>query len=111
LRNREVYEEFDVNNYYIGPVSICPPPYFHIVVDCHANYMFILHPEVETYAKLVWLARALSKPNFTTFSPHFQRIQVEYYRPPGEITPSYILHTRAFGTYLLGGLFTLHKRL
>jgi hypothetical protein len=22
---------------------------------------------------------------------------------PGEITPSYILHTRAFGTYLLGG--------
>jgi hypothetical protein len=26
---------------------------------------------------------------------------------PGEITPSYILHTRAFGTYLLGGLFTL----
>jgi hypothetical protein len=29
----------------------------------------------------------------------------------GEITPSYILHTRTFGTYLLGGLFTLHKRL
>jgi hypothetical protein len=29
----------------------------------------------------------------------------------GEITPSYILHTRAFGTYLLGGLFTLQKRL
>jgi hypothetical protein len=28
-----------------------------------------------------------------------------------EITPSYILHTRAFGTYLLGGLFTLQKRL
>jgi hypothetical protein len=30
---------------------------------------------------------------------------------PGEITPSYILHTRAFRTYLLGGLFTLQKRL
>jgi len=30
----------------------------------------------------------------------------------GEFTPSYILHTRAFGTYLLGGvLFTLQKRL
>jgi hypothetical protein len=29
----------------------------------------------------------------------------------GEITPSYILHTHAFGTYLLGGLFTLQKRL
>jgi len=28
---------------------------------------------------------------------------------PGEITPSYILHTRAFRTYLLGGLFTLQK--
>ena len=29
---------------------------------------------------------------------------------PGEITPSYILHTRAFGTYLLGGLFPLQKK-
>jgi hypothetical protein len=29
----------------------------------------------------------------------------------GGFTPSYILHTRAFGTYLLRGLFTLHKRL
>ena len=27
----------------------------------------------------------------------------------GEITPSYILHTRAFETYLLGGLFILQK--
>jgi hypothetical protein len=27
----------------------------------------------------------------------------------GEFTPSYILHTCAFGTYLLGGLFTLQK--
>jgi hypothetical protein len=30
---------------------------------------------------------------------------------PGEITPSYILHTRAFGTYLLGGLFTFEKKI
>jgi hypothetical protein len=29
----------------------------------------------------------------------------------GEFTPTYILHTRAFGTYLLGELFTLQKRL
>jgi hypothetical protein len=29
----------------------------------------------------------------------------------GEFTFSYILHTRVFGTYLLGVLFTLHKRL
>jgi hypothetical protein len=29
----------------------------------------------------------------------------------GEFTPSYILHTRAFGTYLFGGLFTLQKNL
>jgi hypothetical protein len=29
----------------------------------------------------------------------------------GEFTPSYILHTRAFKTYLLGGLFILQKRL
>jgi hypothetical protein len=29
----------------------------------------------------------------------------------GHKVPSYILHTRAFGTYLLGGLFTLQKKL
>jgi hypothetical protein len=30
----------------------------------------------------------------------------------GGFTPSYILHTRVFGTYLLGeGVFTLQKRL
>jgi hypothetical protein len=28
---------------------------------------------------------------------------------PGEITPSYILHTRAFGTYLLGGYLPCKK--
>jgi hypothetical protein len=28
-------------------------------------------------------------------------------KSPGEITPSYILNTRAFGSHLLGGLFTL----
>ena len=33
------------------------------------------------------------------------------YQSLGEFTPSYILHTRAFGTYLLGGVFTLQKRL
>ena len=27
----------------------------------------------------------------------------------GGFTPAYILHTRAFMTYLLGGLFTLQK--
>jgi hypothetical protein len=27
----------------------------------------------------------------------------------GEITPSYILHTRAFGTYLLGGYLPCKK--
>ena len=31
--------------------------------------------------------------------------------PLGGFTPSYILHTRAFWTCLLGGLFTLQKRL
>ena len=32
-----------------------------------------------------------------------------WYQKLGGFTPSYILHTRALGTYLLGGLFTLQK--
>jgi len=43
--------------------------------------MLILRLGDETYVKLVWVARALSELNFTTFSPHFRQIQVEYYRP------------------------------
>jgi hypothetical protein len=38
-------------------------------------------------------------------------IQTPEHEGLGEFTPSYILHTRAFGTYLLGGLFTLQKKL
>ena len=36
---------------------------------------------------------------------------VSSYMMLGEFTPSYILHTRAFGTYLLGGVFTLQKKI
>ena len=50
------------------------PHSFHIVVNYHEKYMFILLPGYETYAKSVWMAKALSKPNFATFSPHFRRI-------------------------------------
>jgi hypothetical protein len=39
----------------------------------------------------------------------FLSIIYKYCNDPGEITPSYILHTRAFKTYLLRGLFTLKK--
>jgi hypothetical protein len=81
MGNGEVREEFDVNDHYVGPASQRPPPSFRIAVDCHEGYMLILRPGDETYVKLVWVAKALSEPNFTTSSPHFRQIQVEYYRP------------------------------
>ena len=80
LENGEVCEEFDVDDHYIGPANNRPPPSFHIAVDCHEGYMPILRPRKETYAKLVWVARALSKPNFATSNLHFRQIQVEYYQ-------------------------------
>jgi hypothetical protein len=81
MGNGEVREEFDVDDHYVGPASQRPPPSFRIAVDCHEGYMLILRPGDETYVKPVWVARALSEPNFTTSSPHFRQIQVEYYRP------------------------------
>jgi hypothetical protein len=81
LSNGEVREEFDMDDHYVGPASSRPPPSFRIAVDCHEGYMLILRPGDETYAKPVWVARALSNPNFVTSSPHFRQIQVEYYRP------------------------------
>ena len=77
MESEEVREEFDVDDHYVGPSSNCPPPSFHIAVDCHEGYILILRIGDETYAKLVWVARALSKSNFATSSPHFQQIQVE----------------------------------
>jgi hypothetical protein len=81
LENGEVREEFDVDDHYVEHASQRPPPSFCIAVNCHEGYMLILRPGDETYVKPVWVARALSEPNFTTSSPHFQQIQVEYYRP------------------------------
>ena len=37
-------------------------------------------------------------------------VKVDFYKL-GEFTPSSILHTSVFGTYIGGGLFTLQKRL
>ena len=71
LENGEVREEFYVDNHYVKPASNRPLPSFRIAVDCYEGYMLILHPRDETYAKLVWVARALSKPNFITSRPHF----------------------------------------
>ena len=81
LENGEVREEFDVDDHYVGPASERPPPSFRIAVDCHEGYMLLLRAGDETYVKPVWVAKALSEPNFATFSPHFRQIQVEYYRP------------------------------
>jgi hypothetical protein len=47
----------------------------------------------------------------TITTKNILRPQQAFIKYLGEFTPSYILHTRAFGTYLLGGLFTLQKRL
>jgi hypothetical protein len=79
MENGEVREEFDVDDHYVGPASQHPPPSFHIAVDCHEGYMLILRHGDETYVKPVWVARALSEPNFATSSSHFRQIQVEYY--------------------------------
>jgi hypothetical protein len=81
LGNREVCEEFDVDDHYVGLASNRLPSPFRIAMHCYEGYMLILRLGDETYAKLVWVARTLSKPNFATSSPHFQQIQVEYYRP------------------------------
>ena len=79
LENGEVREEFDVDDHYVGPANNCPPPSFRIGVDCLKGYMLILRPGDETYARLVWVAKPLSKPNFAISNPHFQQIQVECY--------------------------------
>ena len=71
LGNGEVREEFDVDDHYVGHVSNHPLPSFRIAIDCHEGYMLILRSRDETCAKPVWVARALSKPNFATSSPHF----------------------------------------
>jgi hypothetical protein len=43
-----------------------PPPFLCIVVDCHEDYMPIMYLGDETYAKPIWVAKALSKSNFVT---------------------------------------------
>ena len=70
-----------MNNHYIGYVSNRPPPSFRIAVDYHKDYMIILHPRDETYAKPMWVTKVLFKSKFVTFGLHFFKIQVEYHQP------------------------------
>ena len=72
LGNGEVCEEFDVDDHYVGHTSQHSPPSFRIAVDCHEGYMLLLRAGDETYVKPVWVAKALSEPNFATSSPHFR---------------------------------------
>ena len=76
LENGEVCEAIDVDDHYVRSASNRSPPSFRVTVDCHESYMLILRPRDDTYAKPVWVARVLSKPNFATSSPHFFNIQV-----------------------------------
>ena len=77
----EICEEFGKDDHYAGLAKNCSPPSFCVKANDHKGYMLILHPRDEIYAKLVWMARALSQPNFWISSPHFCQIQVEYYQP------------------------------
>ena len=73
LGSEEVREEFDADDHYLGPVSNRPPSSFRIVMNCHDGYMLILHPRDKTYAKAVWVARALSKSNLQFLAFIFDR--------------------------------------
>ena len=82
--NGDVREEFDVDESYVGPLRDRPQPSFRVAVDCHEGYMVLLRPGDEEFPKPIWLAKALSDPNFVSTSPHFRQIQVEYFRPCGK---------------------------
>jgi hypothetical protein len=69
-------------------------PTFKISYDIRQANKLLIHNYFEEVSKL-WYCPSLRDFKYT----------------PREITPSYSLHTRAFGTYLLEGLFTLQKRL
>jgi hypothetical protein len=71
LGNREVCEEFDEDDHYVGLANIHSPPSSHIAVDSQEGYMFILHFGDDTYAKLVLVVRVLSQPDFVTSNPYF----------------------------------------
>ena len=38
----EVHKKFYKNNHYVGPASVHPSLSFHVAMDCHKGYMFIL---------------------------------------------------------------------
>ena len=61
--------------HYFGPACSRPQLSFHIVVDYHKYYMFVLNIGDEMYAKPIWVARALSRANFATSHPHFKQFK------------------------------------
>jgi hypothetical protein len=64
-------------NHFLGPACNRPQLSFHIAVDYDEDYMLVFSIVDETYAKPLWVARALSQVDFATSHPHFKQIQVE----------------------------------
>ena len=62
--NRDVREEFAMDEHYVGHVRNRPASSFHIGVDCHEGYMVLVRARDEEHPKLIWLVKALSSPNF-----------------------------------------------
>jgi hypothetical protein len=83
-------KEFKVRGYHSSPLDleILSPPFMKQVMTC---YDFKIRDWSPKYLKHS-IHEICKATNYIVWGWE-----------PGEITPSYILHTRAFGTYLLGG--------
>ena len=89
--NGEVREEFAADDHYVGPACDRPAPSFRVARDCHEGYMVLVRAGDEEHTKPIWLAKALSSPNFVSTSPNFRQIEVQYYRP--NTKDQNVLHT------------------
>ena len=79
--NRDVREEFAIDEHYVGPAHNWPAPSFCVIVDCHEGYMVFVRAGDEEHPKPIWLVEVLSSLNFVRTSPNFHHIEVDYCHP------------------------------
>ena len=73
--NKDVHEEFAMNEHYVGLARNRPALSFRIGVDCHEGYMVLIRARDEEHPKSLWLVKILSSPYLFKLAPTFVKLK------------------------------------
>ena len=74
-------EEHQLDDQYVGPSNLRPPPTFRIADNVHEGHILILRPQEQDIDRPIWVCRALCPPNLSVTGEHPRQIHVQWFTP------------------------------